>query len=84
MLSPASEAKVSKTSLFKPIAITKKQKSEDDDLKAHLGAIKSYLKVWIDPTQLSDGGSALFPIISLLQVNSLSSPKRPLSYLKVL
>jgi hypothetical protein len=42
MLSPAPEAKVSKTSLFKPIAITKKQR-EDDEVKAQLEAIKSYL-----------------------------------------
>ena len=42
MLSPAPKAKVSKTSLFKPIAITKKQRG-DDEVKAHLEAIKSYL-----------------------------------------
>jgi hypothetical protein len=43
------EAKVQRTSLFKEIPITQKQR-EDDDLKAHLESIQSYLKVVIDPT----------------------------------
>ena len=42
MLSSVSEAKVSKTSLFKPMPITKKQR-EDDKVKAQLEAIKNHL-----------------------------------------
>src|SRR6201996_1425714 len=37
-----------KTSLFKPIPITQKQRQKDDDLKVHLDAIQSYLKVGSD------------------------------------
>jgi hypothetical protein len=42
----ASEEKPQKrTSLFKEIPISQKQRREDDDLKAHLQAIESYLKL---------------------------------------
>jgi hypothetical protein len=41
-LSSASEGTVQRTSLFKEIPITQKQRKEDKELKAHLEAIKSY------------------------------------------
>jgi hypothetical protein len=43
-LSSASEGTVQRTSLFKEIPITQKQKKEDNELKAHLEAIQSYLQ----------------------------------------
>jgi hypothetical protein len=43
-LSSASEGVVQRTSLFKEIPITQKQKREDNELKAHLEAIRSYLE----------------------------------------
>jgi hypothetical protein len=43
-LSSASEGVVQSTSLFKEIPITQKQKMEDNELKAHLEAIRSYLE----------------------------------------
>src|SRR6202046_1734844 len=48
-LFPVSEAKVQRTSLFKVIPITQKQKREDNALKAHLQAIQSYPGVESDP-----------------------------------
>jgi hypothetical protein len=49
-ISSASEAKVPRTSLFKQIPITQKQRREDDELKAHIEAIQSYLGVEADPS----------------------------------
>jgi hypothetical protein len=42
-LSSVSEGTVQRTSLFKEIPITQKQKKGDNELKAHLDAIRSYL-----------------------------------------
>ena len=44
-LSISDEAKVERTSLFKQIPITHKQRAENDDVKAHLKAIQDYLRV---------------------------------------
>ena len=44
-LSTSDEAKVERTSLFKQIPITHKQRAENDDVKAHLKAIQDYLRV---------------------------------------
>src|ERR1700677_697701 len=60
MLSPAPKAKVSKTSLFKPIAITKKQRG-DDEVKAHLEAIKSYLGDGTDLPEIMRWGKCPLP-----------------------
>ena len=49
------EAKVQRTSLFKEIPITRKQR-EDDDFKAHLESIQSYLKAVINSTQIKRWG----------------------------
>ena len=49
------EAKVQRTSLFKEIPITQKQR-EDDDFKAHLESIQSYLKAVINSTQIKRWG----------------------------
>ena len=49
-ISPASKAKVPRTSLFKPCPITQKLKREDDDIKSHIEAIESYLGVKEDPS----------------------------------
>jgi hypothetical protein len=49
-ISPASEAKVPRTSLFKSVPITHKQRGEDDVIKAHIKAIQSYLGAKEDPS----------------------------------
>ena len=54
------EAKVQRTSLFIEIPITQKQR-EDDDLKAQLESIQSYLKVVINPTQIKQWGMCPLP-----------------------
>jgi hypothetical protein len=48
LLSSASKAKPQRACLFKEIPITRKQRREDVDLKAHLQAIESYLEVESD------------------------------------
>jgi hypothetical protein len=47
-LSLVSEGMAQRTSLFKEIPITRKQKKEDNELKAHLEAIQSYSQVESD------------------------------------
>ena len=51
-ISPASEAKakVSRTSLFKPVPISQKKRKEDDVIRAQIKAIEFYLGVKEDPS----------------------------------
>jgi hypothetical protein len=50
-ISSASEANhVQRTSLFKPVPITQKQRKNDDVVKAHIEAIQSHLGVEADPS----------------------------------
>ena len=49
-ISSASKAKVPRTSLFKPVPITQKQRRNDAVIKAHIEAIQSYLGVEADPS----------------------------------
>jgi hypothetical protein len=58
-LSSASEGTVQRTSLFKEIPITQKQKKEDNELKAHLEAIRSYLQA--EPDQIVRWGKCPLP-----------------------
>jgi hypothetical protein len=46
----ASEVKVPRTSLFKQVPITQKQRRDDDVTNAHIEAIQSYLGVEADPS----------------------------------
>ena len=57
---PEAKVQVQRTSLFKEIPITKKQR-EDDDLKAHLESIQAYVTGVIDPTQIKRWGKCPLP-----------------------
>jgi hypothetical protein len=46
----ASKTRAPRTTLFKKVPITQKQKREDDELKAHIEAIQSYIGVEADPS----------------------------------
>jgi hypothetical protein len=43
MVLPAHKARIPRTSLFKQISITQKQRRENDDVKAHLKAVQAYI-----------------------------------------
>jgi hypothetical protein len=49
-ISSVSEAKVPRTSLFKQVPITQKERRNDDVTKAHIEAIQSHLGVEADPS----------------------------------
>ena len=49
-ISSAPEAKTPRTSLFSKVPITQKQRKNEDNVKAHIKAIQSFLMVEVDPS----------------------------------